>query len=299
MRMEGRRPRLHRRDIEVKSAQELCRLADHLGIDTSGCLEKEELVNRIALSGKVVIVADEQHDDQKKMRSSEAARLPMESVRSCTVGTTRNVTESELSTMSVRDLKATIRNAGISTDDCIEKSDLLQRLRASGLVSVFGDAWDATSSHAPTVANGPSVSETIAGAKSASFLSTTREGELRPSCGVAYAGYSVRELRKLAVQLGVSLDGCLEKAEIMKCIETVLGPPCASAIQWKSSPVENLDSLDNLMSNMSGSPIVQDESTDTIVPHSACGSCSATSSAGSRPGSPALLQAGGALLQVR
>merc|ERR1711865_837664 len=149
--------------------------------------------------------------------------------------------------MSVRELKATMRIAGISTDDCIEKSDLLQRIRRSGLVSVVDDVKEATSARAPTIAKGPSASETIGGATSASFLPAARKGEPRPPCGLAYAGYSVREMRKLAVQLGVSLDGCLEKAEMIKCIGTVLGPSCASAYtQEKNAPAENLDSLDSL-----------------------------------------------------
>lgn len=43
-------------DLSVKSLHELIRLAKHLEVDIGGCLDKEELVTSIAISGRVEIV---------------------------------------------------------------------------------------------------------------------------------------------------------------------------------------------------------------------------------------------------
>jgi len=112
-RMAARRPRLHHRDITVKTAQELLRLAEHLGVNTSGCLEKSELVERIASSGKVEIVAE-------PMEAPVAQQKPVDAAQ--------RLTSQELSAMTVRDLKAELAKSGIDAKGCLEKGDLVQLL---------------------------------------------------------------------------------------------------------------------------------------------------------------------------
>lgn len=43
------------------------------------------------------------------------------------------------------------------------------------------------------------------------------------SCGISLVGKSVADLRKLAKQLNVSLDGCLEKVDILERIMAAPG----------------------------------------------------------------------------
>lgn len=55
-RMVNRRPRLRVNDLSMKSVRELRHLADHLGVCTEGCLEKQDLVDTIVESGRVEIM---------------------------------------------------------------------------------------------------------------------------------------------------------------------------------------------------------------------------------------------------
>jgi len=55
-RMVNRRPRLRVRDLSWKGVRELRHLADHLGVCTEGCLEKQDLVDAIVESGCVEII---------------------------------------------------------------------------------------------------------------------------------------------------------------------------------------------------------------------------------------------------
>jgi len=55
-RMVNRRPRLRVKDLSVKGVRELRHLADHLGVRTEGCLEKQDLVDAIVESGRIEII---------------------------------------------------------------------------------------------------------------------------------------------------------------------------------------------------------------------------------------------------
>eukprot|EP00928_Gymnodinium_smaydae_P044675 TRINITY_DN29802_c0_g1_i1.p1 TRINITY_DN29802_c0_g1~~TRINITY_DN29802_c0_g1_i1.p1 ORF type:complete len:269 (+),score=44.21 TRINITY_DN29802_c0_g1_i1:110-916(+) len=55
-RMANRKIRVRREDLAMKSPKELQRLAEHLAVDTKGCLEKHEIVDCIAASSRVSII---------------------------------------------------------------------------------------------------------------------------------------------------------------------------------------------------------------------------------------------------
>lgn len=55
-RMNDRRPRLRAKDLARRSIGELHQLADLLGVDTEGCLEKQDLADAIVGSGRVDII---------------------------------------------------------------------------------------------------------------------------------------------------------------------------------------------------------------------------------------------------
>lgn len=58
-RMAGRKLRLRKTDLCAKTAQELRRLSEHLCLDTRGCLEKAEFIERISTSCRVELVSEE------------------------------------------------------------------------------------------------------------------------------------------------------------------------------------------------------------------------------------------------
>jgi len=108
--------------------------------------------------------------------------------------------------------------------------------------------------------------------------------------------YSVAELRKVAVHLGVSLDGCLEKKEMIQRIGSALGRPEAT------DSMSGTDCLDSLMSNMSlgaqssaGGDGPATLGVDAVQTSPSCRPSAA--SIGLRPGSPLLSQAGSAMVQ--
>jgi len=295
-RMAGRRPRLSRQDLAVKTVRELRRLAEHLDVDTSGCLEKEELVERIVYSGKVTIVPD-----------AEDTYLRPEAV-----GTKRKWTAQELSGMSAKELKAEMAKNGIHAEGCIEKADLLQRFHESDRVSdCDADMENETACRAcPSASPTSSTSSSAArhSSSNGSIISdiehenapavTARLSSARPALAAQEGqgdlkSYSVAELRKVAVHLGVSLDGCLEKKEMIERIGSVLGRP------EETDPMQGPDCLDSLMSP-GGNGSAGGVEPATTGAHTMQASPSRGPSAASpvlRPHSPFFLQAGSTLAQ--
>lgn len=161
-RMAGRKIRLRHDDLAARSAGELKRLALFLKIDTKGCLEKSEFVERIAASSQVQIV--------------EAA-------------------DGATTTSSIFDYAMTGNGDVDMTSPIGEASGSMSR----DLASAAGSG--AMSSEQPP-ARSPFLDPSV---------------EAAPSVPLARQG--VGQLRQLAKQLGVSLDGCLEKSDIVQRIE--------------------------------------------------------------------------------
>merc|ERR1712151_1062848 len=88
---------------------ELRHLANFLGVDYAGCIEKSDLVNRIATSGTVEIIPE----------SSEASAVP---------STDTTLSLAHLEKMTVREIKAEMTRLGVDQSGCLEKSDLIERL---------------------------------------------------------------------------------------------------------------------------------------------------------------------------
>lgn len=121
-RMHGRRPRLRKRELTMKTVHELRRFADHLNVNSSDCLEKCELVDRIANSGAVEIVLEYEEEGNPNTASRQHCA----------------VSRAQLASMSVRELKRMLVNANVTCDGCIEKHELLDRLASSGTLPGAG-----------------------------------------------------------------------------------------------------------------------------------------------------------------
>lgn len=146
-RMAGRRPRLRLTDLSVKSAQELRRLADYLQVSCVGCLEKSELVDLLAQSGKLEIIPD---DGQPAASSSNVATAtytplarsePAHGVEERQSGSPpvvesgrqagSDVPTVPLAQRSVGDLRRLGQRLNISLTGCLEKADLVERIEVS------------------------------------------------------------------------------------------------------------------------------------------------------------------------
>lgn len=120
-RMAGRTIRMRHADLAVKTPKELRQLAQHLGIDITGCLEKGEIVNCIAASSRVSIIKDEGTDLGSASTGSTAPGL-------------RIMSKGQLEDMSVEDLSQLMDELGVDAEGFTEKAVLVQRLVLSGRV---------------------------------------------------------------------------------------------------------------------------------------------------------------------
>lgn len=80
-RMLNRRPRLTLRDLSSKGVRELRYLADHLGVRTQGCLEKQDLVDGIVDSGCVEIICIVPHTPLADSPTALEPEKPIQSIR--------------------------------------------------------------------------------------------------------------------------------------------------------------------------------------------------------------------------
>lgn len=194
---------MRRTDLTVKTAQELRRLADHLGVDVTGCLEKGELVERITASPQVQIVAagGEEESGSATGSTSPASGLP-------------TVSLAQLEAMPSAEVQALMQQCGIEDPLCTEKPDMIRQLVLSGRIHVASndEVVAPPRSAAPAARRPESAVHSAAPAPAAAPMVGRNDAE-------PLAGKSVGELRQLARRLGVSLDGCLEKGEIVQRIE--------------------------------------------------------------------------------
>ena len=112
-RMRGRRPRLRYSDLSVKSARELTCLARFFGIDVAGCLEKQELLDRLTRSGCVELIPEP-------------------------------LSHAVLEAMSIQGLKAEMLKRSIDVRGCLEKGDMIEKLVLCGHVSHKPDSEGST-----------------------------------------------------------------------------------------------------------------------------------------------------------
>merc|ERR1711933_373756 len=123
MQTEHQRPRLRLVDLSAKSVGELHHFANFLGVDCTGCIEKSYLVNRIATSGTVDIIPEPtEEQDTEEQHAEERHATP-------STDNTESLSSARLERMSVREIKAEMTKLGVDQRGCIEKSDLIERLR--------------------------------------------------------------------------------------------------------------------------------------------------------------------------
>jgi hypothetical protein len=108
-RMNQRKLRMRKDELSSKSISQLKELAKKLSVNTSDCLDKREIVEKIIASGKVTITE---------------GIPPIE------------MTEDEFLGKNVGELKHLLLSFGLSTEGALEKSELRQRLVDSGRIQI-------------------------------------------------------------------------------------------------------------------------------------------------------------------
>jgi len=132
-RMAGRKIRLRRSELTVKTAPELRRLSDFLCVDVSGCLEKSEFVNAILSSSKVELIAGGDPESPSRGPISPPVSPPISPLNSGCVDGGDVSTAVPLASRSVGQLRRLAAAKGISTAGCLEKCEIVQKLEAQGV----------------------------------------------------------------------------------------------------------------------------------------------------------------------
>jgi len=122
-RMETQKPRLSSTELSTRSVRELKHLADFLGIGTEGCVEKQEIVDRIVSSPKVDIIQEAQAAGAEPMNDT------------CTSCNAPKRSLAHFEAMSARQIKGEMGRLGVDPTGCLEKRDMIERLTLAGHVS--------------------------------------------------------------------------------------------------------------------------------------------------------------------
>eukprot|EP00913_Durusdinium_trenchii_P002790 g2581.t1 len=167
---------------DFDSLQELRRLAHFLGVDVKDCLEKGELVEKISRSPQVHIISAAEADNGS---TPSMPRQPM----FCT---------EDLANMGLSDIKAIMDRLSVKGSSSNDKEELIGQLRTAGLL----------------------LSEEEAHSRREAQQHADVEMEPAAAPSPPLAQRSVGQLKSLAKELGIALDGCIEKADIVNRIES-------------------------------------------------------------------------------
>mmetsp|Transcript_49485 Transcript_49485/g.115741 ORF Transcript_49485/g.115741 Transcript_49485/m.115741 type:complete len:342 (-) Transcript_49485:44-1069(-) len=187
-RCSGRKLRMRHSDLTRRSAQELRRRAAFLGVDVTGCLEKSELVDRIVQSAQVEIIPDDAEGP-----TSPLSRTPASA--STSAPRPLPITRAGIEAMKMPEVRDLMKQLGMHCpEELTSKAEMVDSLTQSGKLLILSDENDgmAQGGTQPTGASEP-----------------------RSVAGSSLSSQSVSQLRQLARRLGVSLDGCLEKGDIV------------------------------------------------------------------------------------
>jgi hypothetical protein len=209
-RMAGRKIRMKHADIEHKTAQELRRLADHIDVDVTGCLEKSEFVERIANSSKVQIIQGDLEPEQGDISSAPGLLIH---------------SAAQLEAMRLDEVHALMIQAKLDFSDCgSDKKEMLRRLVDAGALVVTGLEQNGSQPCDVEMANASGSSEAPAASSDARTFTApdSRPADVPAADTRPLSSRSVKDLRQMAHSLGCSLEGCLEKGEMVERITAAI-----------------------------------------------------------------------------
>lgn len=135
----------------------------------------------------------------------------------------------DLTKKTVQELQRLASFFGVDVRGCIEKKEIVDCIAASSKVEIIPadgeEAAGSSSAASPGLprsswiaggVGGVAAERASAGGEAGAALPTSRHGDL--------TGKSISELRQIARRVGASLDGCLEKGEIVERILARPGP---------------------------------------------------------------------------
>ena len=201
-RMKERKLRYRRDELDSMSIHSLRELMRSLGVASTGCFDKRELVDRLILSDKITLVEG----------------IPA-----------MELTEQQFLKMGISELKKLLHSFGISSSGALEKADLRERLLRAGrviLVEKPGETQTEESESTQIPSDGsfdPSESDKIKNEESESAnhneaVDSQNIGDRFKIHEDVVQSMSIRELLELMRGFDIPTQGCVERAEMIRRI---------------------------------------------------------------------------------
>lgn len=193
-RMKDRKLRFRKDELKNHSIHQLKELCGKLSISTADCLDKQEIVEKIIRSGKVIVTD---------------GIPPIE------------MTEEDFHAKNVSELKHLLLAFGLSSEGALEKSDLRNRLLESGRI-VLGAASSSSTNGTMEIDEG---SKSIP-SKSADTAAQLKGGSKGLGDSENYISYSREELRNMSLsglrelcrRYQIDITTCLDKSEVIEAM---------------------------------------------------------------------------------
>ena len=196
-RMKERKLRYRRDELDSMSIHSLRELMRSLGVASTGCFDKRELVDRLIQSDKITLVEG----------------IPA-----------MELTEQQFLRMGISELKKLLHSFGISSSGAIEKADLRERLLRAGrvlLVEKPGESQIDDSESTLNPSDGsfePPGSDTMKIEQSEEAIDTRNSVERFKIHEDVVQSMSIRELLELMRGFDIPTQGCVERAEMIRRI---------------------------------------------------------------------------------
>ena len=186
--------------------KELCR---SIGLNINGCIDKSEIIDRVAHSGKVSITA----------------RVPQ-----------IKMTEEELYSKNVAELRHLLLSFGLSCEGALEKSELRQKLLDSERIAI----------HRPSVETSDPSSypaKLSANLKMSGEEAVSSEEQLNgkspPFTSTQLREMKLSELRSLCEEKGVSIKDCIDKEEVLQRLLSSMNSASVNSFSSSASSSAN------------------------------------------------------------
>eukprot|EP01036_Dinobryon_divergens_P024624 gene24624-33092_t len=225
-RMESRKIRIRLDELKAKSIGQLKELCKNLGVNINGCIDKSEIIDRVARSDKVIITAGV---PQMKM------------------------TEEELYSKNVAELRHLLLSFGLSCEGALEKSELRQKLLDSERIALIDRPAESSESNASTATATRNTNTNMNLKVSGEEIESAKVhlgDKSSPFTATQLREMKLSELRKHCEVNGVSIKDCIDKEEVL---QRILSSQSSAAIS--SSPPASSTSSPPLSSSSSSSTI--------------------------------------------
>ena len=194
MRMKERKLRYRRDELDSMSIHSLRELMRSLGVVSTGCFDKRELVDRLIQSDKIALVEG----------------IPA-----------LELTEEQFLKMGTSELKKLLHSFGISSSGALEKADLRERLLSAGRVMLV-ERTSESESHPPS---SPQISGSESPISRGDEATPTEETTCSQSSPNRFQihedvvqSMSIRELLELMRGFDIPTQGCVERADMVRRI---------------------------------------------------------------------------------